>query len=79
MAKDIPIERLRIAYELAKVRKRKPSGRAFTDQDVAKAFLTQNSSMISKVLSGSAKSEVVVQGLVRFIRSVDPSLLQEYH
>ncbi len=70
------LEKLRVAYEMAKVRKRKTNGRAFTDRDVASEFLTQNSSMISKVLSGSAKSERVVESLVKFINSVDPSLLK---
>ena len=73
---DYEIERLRVAYEMAKVRKRKPNGRAYTDRDVAREYLTQNSSMISKVLSGSAKSEKVVESLVKFISSVDPDLLK---
>lgn len=73
---DIPLERLRIAYETAKVRKRKDNGKAYTDRDVALEYLTQNSSMISKVLSGSAKSERVVSSLVNFINSVDPNLLK---
>lgn len=73
---DIELERLRLAYELAKVRKRKENGKAYTDRDVARDFMTQNSSMISKVLNGSAKSERVVQSLVSFIESVDPSLLK---
>jgi hypothetical protein len=70
------LERLRIAYEMAKVRKRQPNGKAYTDRAVAREYLTQNSSMISKVLSGSAKSERVVESLVKFINSVDPSLLK---
>lgn len=74
---DIQLDKLRVAYELAKVRKRKPSGRAYTDKDVAQAFLTQNSSMISKVLSGAAKSGNVVDGLIAFIQSVDPGLLKD--
>jgi hypothetical protein len=73
---DNQLERLRVAYEMAKVRKRMPNGRAYTDREVAREYLTQNSSMISKVLSGSAKSERVVGSLIKFIKSVDPSLLE---
>jgi hypothetical protein len=73
---DISIEKLRIAYEMAKVRKRNNEGKAYTDKDVAREFLTQNSSMISKVISGKAKSEVVKAKLIEFICSVDPRLLK---
>lgn len=72
---DISIEKLRIAYEMAKVRKRNTDGKAYTDKDVAREFLTQNSSMISKVISGKAKSEIVRSKLIAFVRSVDPRLL----
>jgi hypothetical protein len=73
---DNELERLRVAYEMAKVRKRQTNGKAYTDREVAREYLTQNSSMISKVLSGSAKSERVVESLVKFINSVDPNLLK---
>ena len=73
---EIQLDKLRVAYEVAKVRKRKKNGRAYTDLDVANEFLTQNSSMISKILSGSAKSVRVTESLVKFINSVDPSLLK---
>jgi hypothetical protein len=73
---NIELDRLRIAYEMAKVQKRKANGKAYTDREVARDYLTQNSSMISKVLSGSAKSERVVESLVNFINSVDPKLLK---
>ncbi len=70
------LDKLRIAYEMAKVRKRGANGKAYTDRDVANEFLTQDSSMISKVLSGSAKSKVVVDSVIQFIQSVDPKLLK---
>lgn len=73
---EIELEKLRLAYELAKVRKRKENGKAFTDRDVARDYMTQNSSMISKVLNGTAKSDRVVKSLVSFIESVDPRLLK---
>lgn len=73
---QISIDKLRIAYEMAKVRKRGPAGKAYTDRDVAKEFMTQDSSMISKVLSGSATSKTVVDALITFIQSVDPKLLK---
>lgn len=72
----ISLDKLRIAYETAKVQKRGANGKAYTDRDVAKEFLTQDSSMISKVLSGSAKSKVVVDSVIDFIQSVDPKLLK---
>jgi len=73
---EIQLEKLRIAYEMAKVRKRKPTGKAYTDKDVAREFMSQNSSMISKVLSGTAKSDRVTKSLIIFIQSVDPALLE---
>jgi hypothetical protein len=73
---EIQLEKLRIAYEMAKVRKRKPTGKAYTDKDVAREFMSQNSSMISKVLSGTAKSDRVAKSLISFIQSVDPALLE---
>jgi len=73
---QISLDKLRIAYEMAKVQKRGATGKAFTDRDVAKEFLSQDSSMISKVLSGSAKSKVVIESIIRFIQSVDPKLLK---
>lgn len=73
---EIQLDKLRIAYEMAKVRKRKPTGKAYTDKDVAREFMSQNSSMISKVLSGTAKSDRVTKSLISFIQSVDPALLE---
>lgn len=65
------LERLYEAYILAKHRNK------VSDRDVAKKYLVQGPTMISKVLTGAAISRPVLTGVVQFVNDVSPELLPE--
>ena len=69
MEDQIDLIQIRIAFELSKsVKRDRITGKALSNRKFAKHFLNQDASMVSKVLSGNAKSKPVMNSILRFIK-----------
>jgi len=70
---NLNLVRIQIAYDISKAANRcKTTRKAFTDAKFAQMYLIQDSSMISKVLSGSAVSKPVLTSILDFIEKSRP-------
>jgi hypothetical protein len=66
-----------VAFDIARAMRRDVKTRKeYTTSQFAEEYLNQHSSMVSKVLSGAAKSEPVLKAIAQFIVETDFNFYQ---